>query len=161
MIEWIVLIGANVILFFVLLTASKYYQPKIIIKFDGHLSPEEKKFLLSAFWTYLISAFIQQAAVIMLFELIKDFMPLYMAVIATSFIFMILHYPNQILAFAVFGMEQFLLTLLYSAGPIIIPGMIITHSLLASCLLFMFPESVHKNFLVWFEFFKKYPKLQK
>lgn len=157
MIEWGILIGANIILFFYMLKASRYYQPKIIINFDGHLSEEEKKFLFSAFWTYLISAFIQQAAIIILFQLLITIIPLNLAIIGSALIFMLLHYPNIVLSYAVFGMELFLLILLTLTGPIIIPGMIFTHSLLATCLLFMFPEEVHKNFQVWFGFFKRYP----
>lgn len=157
MIEWGILIGSNIILFFVMLIASRYYQSEIIIDIDGKLSKKEAKFLKSAFWDYLISAWIQQTIIIIGFSLIKDLIPLNIAIISAAFIFMLLHFPNMVLSFAVFGMELFLLILYTLAGPIIIPGMIFTHSLLATCLLFMFPEEVHYNFQVWFGFFKRYP----
>lgn len=158
MIEWAILIGSNIILFFVMLIASRYYQSEIIIDIDGNLSKKEAKFLKSAFWTYLISAWIQQTIIIIGFTLIKNILPLNIAIIGTSFVFMLLHYPNMVLSFAVLGMQLYLLTLYTIAGTIIIPGMIITHSLLATCLLFMFPEEVHKNFQVGFGFFKRYPR---
>lgn len=158
MIEWVILIGANATLFIYMFIASRYYQAKRVIDFDGKLSDEERRFLMSAFWTYLISAFIQQVGIIILFQLLKGIIPLQIAIIGAAFIFMLFHFPNIILSFAVFGMEMFLIILLTIAGPIIIPGIIFTHSLLATCLLFMFPEEVHKNFQVWGGFFKRYPR---
>jgi len=158
LISVVITIAVNIIFFFILRFCSKYYGGSEVIYFNKAITDEEKKFLNSCFKTYLLWGAVQQAIVIGLFYFLRYFLwvPWWAAIPIGCFIFMLLHFPNIVLMFAVLGMEMILLSLYYIAGIFFIPFMALTHGILATCLLFMFPESVHKNFKVLWEFFKYY-----
>jgi len=155
-IPFIVIAIFDVLVFLVLWKISKYYGGPIVLTPGDHkLDPPEEDFLKSAFITYPISAAIQQLVILILFHILRNFMPLQYAIIVTSFIFMSAHFPNVVLMFAVLGMEMILLTLFSMSNIFFFFMMILTHALLASCLLKFFGEDLHHGFRVLWDWWKK------
>lgn len=116
----------------------------------------DKDFFESAFKWYLLWAAVQQSIVIAIYLLLKNILPVEADILVCGCIFMLLHTPNIVLMFAVFGMELFLLTSFNAAGVIMIPFMCVTHSVLATALLKFFPSDFTKGFQVLWNFFKVY-----
>lgn len=158
MMEIFITLGIDLIIFVLLLLASKLYSKLEIIKFDGLLTKDEKDYLRLVFIKYLISAAIQQGLLIGLFYLLSYIIPSEYLIFICSIIFCALHFPNIVLMFAVLGMQLYLYHFFSIVGLWYIPVMIFTHSFLASTLLKLFPESIHKNFLVGWDFYKYYSK---
>jgi hypothetical protein len=84
-------------------------------------------------------------------------MPVFLAVPFTGVLFLICHFPNIVLMFAVFAMEQILLLLFAYSGWWFLAAIPFTHALLAVCLYNFFPASITKGFQVWTGNFKASP----
>jgi len=153
MIYWILSAVVLVIIPLGLYYIGKLYGGTATISFNT-LTSEDKVIAKSAFVNYLLWAAVQQAIVIGVFLLLKlTPLPVASIILICGLLFSACHTPNILLNFATLAMEPFLLICFASIGWWFIPMMALTHSVLATCLLYFFPTSITHNFtiLIWFK----------
>ncbi|MCR4421451.1 MAG: hypothetical protein NUV32_03120 [Exilispira sp.] len=114
----------------------------------------EKKFYRKLLWQYPIWGFVQQFFMVVIFVFIRKLVSDYNAVLITSAIFVVLHYPNLFLGLLVFGLEQMFLNHfmifrnLYALG--------IFHGVFATLLLFFSPSVLYTKFYILTDYIKLY-----
>ena len=130
--------------------------------FYGGISNFQKAidvFYTQTFYNYLLWAAIQEGIVILIFLFLTGLrLPILYAIPICIGIFMICHFPNIVLMFAVGALAGIILPFYAKAGWIVFPVMVITHALLATILYEFFPEDFTKGFRCWFSFWNKYGK---
>jgi membrane protease YdiL (CAAX protease family) len=110
---------------------------------DG-FNTDKEKLLLKAFFTYPLWALIQQIIVIIVFLILSKYINPVFSILITSILFGMVHIRNKPLAISCFILEILLLTLYYFHKNIYI--LAITHGWIASCGLYMLPNSLHNGY---------------
>jgi uncharacterized membrane protein len=161
MIGIILTIVFNGLLFLALMQMAGYYDGyKFSKNWRDEIKSIKEALYYSEFWQYLLWALIQQIIVIIVYWVLFYYVTpdkLYCVAIA-AMIMGLIHFPNLVLLFAVFGMEYFLLSMFSKFGIVYLPFMVFTHAFLASALLKFYPEAVTKGFRVLWSFWKVYKK---
>jgi len=152
----ILFVGVGIIVLFCRTININY--PKISIRnlIKKDKSEWERKFYKKLVWQYPIWGFIQQFFMVLFFVFIRRFVNDFNAVLITSSLFVVLHYPNLFLGLLVFGMEQMLLNHFLIYRNLYVLG--IFHGFFATLLLFLSPSVLYTKFYILTDYIKLYKK---